>query len=773
MSENKLIEKTRKVLKTQKELSEVIDELKSEVKKVYYENEELAEENELLRKKLAFFDEEKEPLHKQEKVIEQKIEVEPVEKEVIEEKRDSPIDAYKRSVKEVAPKRSNALIEFFLGKNVIAKIAIVLIFLGVISFGQIAYLEWLDDVGRVLLIMFGGFVFGGIAYYTEKKDIIVFSSVFYGLSVFTIYYSLVLGKFGFELYSNSILSYSLIVLMVGVFIYFWNKRFEFLDSVLYLFYIILGMTMLAYFDPAGGFSQYIEIIIFVSLLGYISYKYIADYYKDKNIIQIILLSIFSIGIIVYLITAIDKMPSYHFHFNVTHEYHTPLMAYNLFLYSALAIYFVYLINFVYKSNEFSRLNLLMPFFTVLVLGVSAFALSYFANISVGITHRSFATLLFVITSVPLYAFLYIKNKNEEGNFAEFYLIIIAAALLIYSFIAGAVGRISVSEYAYLNLILGIEVLIFYVLAKFTKDELHRKIGIAFIVIFVARNIAYYMDEGAFLLSESNVIFVSMGLGVLLVCIYELFKRLKIDDNQVDNAVAHSTNLLLLIPVVVTLINDLVSSDSAYIFTTVVVLLVAYRWLLEIKAFTLEYKKHLILGLNIGIILITLFLNSFYFDHNYRILEDVFKFWILFIINGYVVFSIVEIYLEGRKKHIYKEGAFLIAYLTGVFVHSIFIHNYINIEFDRVILSSYFLIASAIGVLLGFRQNWSITRKLGLGAIYFSLAKFFIYDIYSRDFSTFNRMVTYFILGSILLGISFLYAYLEKTYSHEIDGEKGN
>ena len=216
MSENKLIEKTRKVLKTQKELSEVIDELKSEVKKVYYENEELAEENELLRKKLAFFDEEKEPLHKQEKVIEQKIEVEPVEKEVIEEKRDSPIDSYKRSVKEVAPKRSNALIEFFLGKNVIAKIAIVLIFLGVISFGQIAYLEWLDDVGRVLLIMFGGFVFGGIAYYTEKKDIIVFSSVFYGLSVFTIYYSLVLGKFGFELYSNSILSYSLIVLMVGV-----------------------------------------------------------------------------------------------------------------------------------------------------------------------------------------------------------------------------------------------------------------------------------------------------------------------------------------------------------------------------------------------------------------------------------------------------------------------------------------------------------------------------------------------------------------------------
>mgnify|MGYP000934943999 FL=1 len=90
------------------------------------------------------------------------------------------------------------------------------------------------------------------------------------------------------------------------------------------------------------------------------------------------------------------------------------------------------------------------------------------------------------------------------------------------------------------------------------------------------------------------------------------------------------------------------------------------------------------------------------------------------------------------------------------------------EFDKVILSSYFLIASAIGVLLGFRMNWSISRRLGLFAIYYSLAKFFVYDMYSQDFSAFVRMVTYFVLGSILLGISFLYAYLEKIYGKELE-----
>lgn len=765
MSENKLVEKTRKVLDTQNELSVLIKDLKDEVKKVYYQNEKLIEENAFLQRKISSLGKTVKDVKAPDEPVgpTKQVEVKEVDiKEVEHIKEVKPI-------KEDVPKKPNVLTEFFLGKNVIAKIASVLIFLGILSFGQIAYVEWLNDVGRVLLIMFGGFVFGGIAYYTEKKDMIVFSSVFYGLGVFIIYYSLVLAHFGFELFNESILSYLLVILIVGVFIYFWNKRYEFLDSLLYIFYMVVGLTILMYFDHLGGFSQYIEIILFVGLLGYISYKYIAVYYKENQDIQLVLMSIFTLSLIIYLLGFSFKLAFGDYDLII--QMKTAVMAFNIFMYSALVIYFVYLINLISKIDEDHQFRVLLPIYTVALIGVSSYALLHFADIAVGIHNGSFSVLLFVILAAPLYTYLYIEDKKGEDNFSQAYLIIIAIALLIYSFVAGNLGTSKVSGFVTLNIILGLEVLLFYILAKFTKDENHRFIGIGFICIFVVRNIAFYLYEGSFLFKESGVIFVSMAVGLILVVVYELFKRLNLEDNQTDNIVAHSTNLLMLIPVVVTFTNDLLSDDLAYIFTTVVVLLIGYRWLVSLEVFSLEHKKYLYLGINLGIIFLTLFLNSFYFDHNYKIFEDVFKFWILFLINGYVVLSIKEIYVEYGKERVSNEEAFIFAYLVGVVVHSIFIHNYINIEFDRVILSSYFLIASAVAILLGFKQSWSATRYIGLGAIYFSLGKFFIYDIYSREFTTFTKMVTYFILGFILLGIALLYAYLEKTYGKEIAESK--
>ncbi|KFZ26341.1 MAG: hypothetical protein KQ78_01439 [Candidatus Izimaplasma bacterium HR2] len=765
MSENKLVEKTRQVMKTQNELSELINELKTEVKKVYYENEKLTKENELLKSKVEFLGVSEEFEEEYVKVespstpdIPEEIIKQPIETEV-EQQKEIVIQEIEIAKKEPS-KRNAILLEFFLGQNIIAKIASVLIFLGILSFGQIAY-EWMPDLGRVLLIMFGGFVFGGIAYYTEKKELIIFSNVFYGLGIFIIYYSLILAKFGFDLISGSILSYLLAVLMVGVFYFFKNRRYEFLDSVLYTFYIVLGLTMLAHFEPLGGFSQYFEIILFVGLIGVISYIYLVVFYKDKNNMQLIFMSIFFLSIIIYLL-GVSLSLVYEEEYLIN-QMKTALMGYNLFLYSALAIYFVYMINYFIKIDESNRFRALMPFYTIAILSVSSLSLLYFVDIAFGISNGSFSVLLFVIITAPLYTYLYIENKEGEDNFSETYLMIIAIALLIYSFTAGALGKESPSEFTVLNIIMGLEVLLFYILAKFTKDKTHRAIGIIFILIFILRNINFYSYTGSFLFEDSGVIFVSMSLGLILVGIHELFKRLKLDDNQLDNVIAHSTNLLLLIPVVVTLTNDLISDDLAYIFTTVVVLLIGYRWFVGMKIFNLQYKNYIFNGINLGIIGTTLFLNSFYFDHNYKVLEDVFKFWILFVINGYVVLSIKEIYVEYIKGEVNKEQGFIIAYLAGVLVHSIFIHNYINLEFDRVILSSYFLIASAIAVLLGFKQNWSNTRKLGLAAIYFSLAKFFIYDLYSRDFSTFTKMITYFILGFVLLGIALLYAYLEKTY----------
>ena len=171
------------------------------------------------------------------------------------------------------------------------------------------------------------------------------------------------------------------------------------------------------------------------------------------------------------------------------------------------------------------------------------------------------------------------------------------------------------------------------------------------------------------------------------------------------------------------------------------------------------------ALNIKIIVFVMAINLFYFNHDFGVTNDLIKFILVMVANVYIVKALYDLYLFFKDKY-NPEVVAIILYGVGVLVQSYFIHNYINIEFDKVILSSYFMIASALGILIGFNNGWSITRKIGLGAIYYSLAKFFIYDFYTQDFSTTVRMVTYFILGFTLLGISFLYSYLEKKFGND-------
>lgn len=303
------------------------------------------------------------------------------------------------------------------------------------------------------------------------------------------------------------------------------------------------------------------------------------------------------------------------------------------------------------------------------------------------------------------------------------------------------------------------------LGKFTKDKVHKGISYFFVLILLFKNLLYYPFSGSLTFAESDVLFVTFGLGLVLLGINLYFKYKKQEENEYDMILVNALNLLALVPIIMTITNDLISNEAAFIMASVMALFIGYRWLIIIEPLKMKNEKHFVLGVNIGILLLTFSLNLFYFDHDFSQFKDVLKFFLLFLVNVYNVWSLREIY-KGYCKTDHVERNFIILYGIGVLIHSIFIHRYINFEFDKVILSSYFLIASAVGILAGFRQGWSVTRRIGLGAIYFSLAKFFIYDFFNQDFSNFVKMVTYFILGFILLGISYLYAYLEKTYGYK-------
>lgn len=663
-----------------------------------------------------------------------------------EDKSENKIDRY---LKENNVKKN--VFEFFLGKNVIAKIAGVLIFLGIVSFGQLAY-EWMPEVGKVVLVFAIALLFGTIGWLFERRNSEVFSNVFYSISVFTFYLVILLSRYQYELIGDSFLTYSSIGLMIASFIYFYKKRYTFLDSVLLIFYMIVWFIPNPYLGKINGLSDNIEITLLGFTFAFILYIYLVKYFNDKMNIKSIMIIFLSLIFIIYYIILVS---------NWYYEF-----LYYEIMFTCVLLFYIYIVNIVMINKSLPIFKFLTSLITTILLILVTINIVMYLDFHFDFYFVSYAPLYVAILLTPIYVYNYLKKNIEINNLNLYYLLVIVFNLVMFSLYAGSndLGGTPFDFYL-LNIISGATLVIFFLLSKITKEFIHKVAAYTFMIVFAIRLINRHLITQVFNFNQLNVILGSLVIGVLLLLINLYFKYIKKEEDEIDNTLIQTLNLFLIIPVIIMLTKELVSTDLSIVGSMVVLGFIGYRWLMELDIFKMKFKKEFLIGLNIKIIAVVFWVSLMYFDHNFRIFSDVAKLLLVLAINIYIIQSLKELY-HNRKKDMDDEMTFIIIYLIGVLIHSYFIHRYINIEFDKVILSSYFMIASAGGILLGFKGNWSLSRKLGLGSIYYSFLKFFVYDFYTQDFTTFVRMITYFILGFTLLGIAFLYAYLEKEYREE-------
>lgn len=767
MDENKLIEKTREVFYKQKELTDLIDDLKDEVKKVYYKNQELTEENKLLKDKISLMGSQTEEVavspvfEGQEKTA---VQIEAVEQEMqdVEEMHIegvglndySPELPDSSSIKQDRSRdfRKNAIAEFFLGKNVIAKIAAILIFLGVLTFGQMAYVDWLDDVGRSLLILFTGIVFGLVAWYTEKKKLTVFSNVFYGISLFILFYSILLAGFTFMLFNTLWISILLLALLLATMVYFKDKRYEFLDIVLSIFYLVVGFTFLYCIEEMNIVVASILSVFFVAMIGYNVYTFSSKHYKNSEVMRAIFQIIHLVSILYFVIFVLiqdDLLTS------------APVV---MIGYSILQVAILYILGISFDFDKYSPFRYMSP----ILLLISMYVVTHIFNMSI-LQDRDvsfqLSFLTYAVLLIPIYIHLYKKYKDTSPDVGRIYYYTIGLSYLVFALTAQQlyVSRsLSVSNKL---ILVGIGAVVAYVVYLFQKDEVQRFLFWKYLIALTLTSVFYVFIYGSINLYDLPVAITVVSVSLVILGVNLILKYWKKMESSIEKELVKLFVVYSFVPLIVVLMMEYVTSDASYLLTVIVFWLIGFRWLSESRHLHTKLQTYFTLTLNVVIVGLTYGLNLIYFDHDFSQFADVFKLAFVVLPNLYIVYSLKEIYVDHLKK-LKEEGMFVLVYLIGVLVHSYYIHRYINIEFDKVILSSYFLIASAVGVLIGFRQDWSISRRLGLFAIYYSLLKFFIYDFYAQDFSSFVRMMTYFILGFVLLGISILYAYLERTYKKQ-------
>lgn len=131
----------------------------------------------------------------------------PLQPEVIKEpivvkKIEQPV--VKKSIPIPKPKRSFAAWEKFIGENLLNKIGIAILVLGIGYFVKFAIdKEWIDEIGRVAIGIFSGGILIGIAH-RLRNTFRAFSSVLTGGGIVVLYFTIALGYIQYEIFNPTV-----------------------------------------------------------------------------------------------------------------------------------------------------------------------------------------------------------------------------------------------------------------------------------------------------------------------------------------------------------------------------------------------------------------------------------------------------------------------------------------------------------------------------------------------------------------------------------------
>lgn len=770
MEQNLLVKKTNELIRNQNELSNTLQDLRAEVIKSGERNKLLAIENMKLRKELhelksmAESNKINETIkEKPHTIIDENIPVPSVKQvvtEVKEEETESKIITKHREKlsdvtydeKQIVYKdysiQKDSIYEFFLGKNVIAKIAAIMISLGIFTFGRMAY-TWMTDIGKFFFILIIGLVFFVVGYLFDRKKSKVFSTTFYGIALVTLLISMFIGGFTLGII-DPVLYAILNFMMIGaVFIFFRNKHQMLLETLLSLFYVTLVIftNVTAFSEPSAIIKVFGTIsIISVSLI--FAYRLLVTY-KDNEI-----------KLLLPYISFMSVLTTYQLAF-LTEE-----QSYNI-IWGLCVILLTYIGNYV-MFNKIKQFNFLIGIQTIISIVISVITAYFTLSVNGGLT-EGFLLISFLVF-IPIYVYLYKDEIDGRIRTIDVYAFFMTILILVYGLVYGISDSVlSFEGIAVIrNIIILLTLIASYFISRNSERQTHENMFKMISTVFIV-NILVIILEADMISFEFAGVYITNVLALIgLVTIDTIFNK---RTNQFNLKLSYILQglLLVVLPMSMLMISreliDIVSPRySIFYWTSLVYYIVLYKEVFTNKYFIAEKSRLYRNIVNILILFGTILVNFIYFDHNFSNGIDVFTFIFVMIPNLYIMYSLRELYLYAVDKiDIEDEWIFIILFKTGVIIQSLFIHYYINFTYDKVLLSSYFMIVAAIGVLFGFKSGWKKARYIGLAAIYFSFIKFFVYDFFKQDLTDSVKVVTYITLGVVLMGISFLYSRLEKTY----------
>lgn len=107
------------------------------------------------------------------------------------------------------------------------------------------------------------------------------------------------------------------------------------------------------------------------------------------------------------------------------------------------------------------------------------------------------------------------------------------------------------------------------------------------------------------------------------------------------------------------------------------------------------------------------------------------------------------------------------YALTVITQNILLHY--GIAFTNIWLSVFYVLSALGFIIYGFAKKHMLMRRIGLGLALITVAKVFFLDL--AGVSTQQRIISFFIMGVILMGIGYMYQYFSKRLEANIELDK--
>ncbi|MCI5057726.1 MAG: DUF2339 domain-containing protein [Flavobacteriales bacterium] len=679
-----------------------------------------------------------------------------------------------------APKKPKTDWEKFIGQNLMNKIGIAILVLGIGFFVKYAIdQEWINEIGRVAIGIGAGGLLLGFAHII-RRNYKTFSSILVGGGLAVFYITIAIGFHEYHLFTQKI-AFTIMSFITGLSV-FMSIAYDRIE--LAILSLIGGFT--APFLVSQGSGNYVALFTYMAILnvGMMVLAYFKNW-KWVSTISYVLTVLVYAGWLSYkvLTPQIDVVPPYQ----------------GAFFFAAIFFLIFFVTNIIYnvrKGIKFSGIQ-----FSILLSNNLFFfsaGIAILNNIQDGFYNGLFTAVMGLINLVFALGLFYKKGVDKN----LLYLLV----GLVLTFVS-LVAPIQL-EGNHITLFWATELVLMLFLANKSKIKLlHRgALGLsALLMVSLAMDWAqlYVLDyEGILPIATNKAFITGLISGLAMIIASRVCRK---SDEMILTPISHKgfrnfLGSLGIITVYAAILFEFIYqlNVSVHLFASRVLLIALFNMLMISAGVAVaNYRnkplwKEILFMLSLGVI----FVFPFLLHPNIKIARDAYissgaqdafiGFGAHYMILGLLAFLMIQAVLHMKRKYGLRSETAKVFYwffsALGLFVlsaeldHTVLLSNATNPAFNEAFLIKqthkigYPILwgISSFGImLLGMKNKMRTLRIISLSVFGVILLKLFIIDI--KGMTQGGRIASFIILGVLLLVISFLYQKVKELF-FEKDGE---